>query len=93
MVGFDDITHLIQAERDAAGKVGAGRLATRSRTRLTPIQLRPSALQQKLKDNCPNGSRHSQARHGTIVSHVAALKGWSTTSDSLRACIAQNAKP
>ncbi|MEO5677418.1 MAG: ATP-binding protein [Usitatibacter sp.] len=73
---FDDITHLIQAQRDAAWGEVARRLAHEIKNPLTPIQLSAERLQQKLKDKLPQHEAEVLARAtGTIVSHVAALKG------------------
>jgi nitrogen fixation/metabolism regulation signal transduction histidine kinase len=73
---FDDITHLIQAQRDAAWGEVARRLAHEIKNPLTPIQLSAERLQQKLKDKLPEVEADILKRAtGTIVSHVAALKG------------------
>ncbi len=73
---FDDITHLIQAQRDAAWGEVARRLAHEIKNPLTPIQLSAERLQQKLKDKLPEHEAEMLTRAtGTIVSHVAALKG------------------
>jgi nitrogen fixation/metabolism regulation signal transduction histidine kinase len=76
VVVFDDITHLIQAQRDAAWGEVARRLAHEIKNPLTPIQLSAERLQQKLKDKLPEVEADILKRAtGTIVSHVAALKG------------------
>ena len=76
VVVFDDITHLIQAQRDAAWGEVARRLAHEIKNPLTPIQLSAERLQQKLKDKLPEHEADVLKRAtGTIVSHVAALKG------------------
>jgi len=76
VVVFDDITHLIQAQRDAAWGEVARRLAHEIKNPLTPIQLSAERLQQKLKDKLPEVEADMLTRAtGTIVSHVAALKG------------------
>jgi nitrogen fixation/metabolism regulation signal transduction histidine kinase len=76
VVVFDDITHLIQAQRDAAWGEVARRLAHEIKNPLTPIQLSAERLQQKLKDKLPEHEADILKRAtGTIVSHVAALKG------------------
>jgi PAS domain S-box-containing protein len=73
---FDDITHLIQAQRDAAWGEVARRLAHEIKNPLTPIQLSAERLQQKLKDKLPEAEADILKRAtGTIVSHVAAMKG------------------
>jgi len=76
VVVFDDITHLIQAQRDAAWGEVARRLAHEIKNPLTPIQLSAERLQHKLKDKLPAAEADLLTRAtGTIVSHVAALKG------------------
>ena len=76
VVVFDDITHLIQAQRDAAWGEVARRLAHEIKNPLTPIQLSAERLQQKLQDKLPEHEADILKRAtGTIVSHVGALKG------------------
>ena len=76
VVVFDDITHLIQAQRDAAWGEVARRLAHEIKNPLTLIQLSAERLQLKLKDKLPEAEADILKRAtGTIVSHVAALKG------------------
>ena len=76
VVVFDDITHLIQAQRDAAWGEVARRLAHEIKNPLTPIQLSAERLQHKLKDKLPQQEAEMlQRATGTIVNHVAALKG------------------
>jgi nitrogen fixation/metabolism regulation signal transduction histidine kinase len=73
---FDDITHLIQAQRDAAWGEVARRLAHEIKNPLTPIQLSAERLQQKLQDKLQEADADMLKRAtGTIVNHVAALKG------------------
>jgi len=76
VVVFDDVTHLIQAQRDAAWGEVARRLAHEIKNPLTPIQLSAERLQQKLRDKLPaNEADILQRATGTIVTHVSALKG------------------
>ncbi|HEX7466466.1 MAG TPA: ATP-binding protein, partial [Usitatibacter sp.] len=76
VVVFDDITHLIQAQRDAAWGEVARRLAHEIKNPLTPIQLSAERLQLKLKDKLPENEAEILKRAtSTIVTHVAALKG------------------
>ena len=76
IVVFDDITHLIQAQRDAAWGEVARRLAHEIKNPLTPIQLSAERLQHKLHDKLPAAEADMLKRAtGTIVTHVAALKG------------------
>jgi len=76
VVVFDDITHLIQAQRDAAWGEVARRLAHEIKNPLTPIQLSAERLQHKLASKLPEQEADILKRAtGTIVNHVAALKG------------------
>jgi two-component system, NtrC family, nitrogen regulation sensor histidine kinase NtrY len=76
VVVFDDITHLIQAQRDAAWGEVARRLAHEIKNPLTPIQLSAERLQHKLQDKLPELEADILRRStSTIVTHVAALKG------------------
>jgi nitrogen fixation/metabolism regulation signal transduction histidine kinase len=73
---FDDITSLIQAQRDAAWGEVARRLAHEIKNPLTPIQLSAERLQMKLSGVLPPAEREMLDRAtNTIVSQVAALKG------------------
>jgi nitrogen fixation/metabolism regulation signal transduction histidine kinase len=73
---FDDITHLIQAQRDAAWGEVARRLAHEIKNPLTPIQLSAERLQHKLAANLPPAEADILKRSTqTIVAQVAALKG------------------
>ncbi len=72
---FDDITGLIQAQRDAAWGEVARRLAHEIKNPLTPIQLSAERMQMKLADKLPPAERDLLARSTqTIVSQVGALK-------------------
>jgi nitrogen fixation/metabolism regulation signal transduction histidine kinase len=76
VVVFDDVTHLIQAQRDAAWGEVARRLAHEIKNPLTPIQLSAERLQHKLKEKLPAADAEVLTRStATIVNHVAALKG------------------
>jgi nitrogen fixation/metabolism regulation signal transduction histidine kinase len=76
VVVFDDVTHLIQAQRDAAWGEVARRLAHEIKNPLTPIQLSAERLQHKLKDKLPETEADIlQRATATIVTHVSALKG------------------
>lgn len=73
---FDDITHLIQAQRDAAWGEVARRLAHEIKNPLTPIQLSAERLQHKLAANlAPAEADILRRSTQTIVAQVAALKG------------------
>ncbi len=72
---FDDITGLIQAQRDAAWGEVARRLAHEIKNPLTPIQLYAERMQMKLADKLAPADREMLARGtSTIVAQVGALK-------------------
>ena len=75
VVVFDDITHLLQAERQAAWGEVARRLAHEIKNPLTPIQLSAERLQYKLsgKLNVEDAQLLQRATQ-TIVSQVSAMK-------------------
>ncbi len=76
VVVFDDITHLIQAQRDAAWAEVARRLAHEIKNPLTPIQLSAERLQRKLHDRLGGPEAEMLDRSTqTIVNQVTALKG------------------
>jgi len=76
VIVFDDITGLIQAQRDAAWGEVARRLAHEIKNPLTPIQLSAERLQMKLSGKLPEAERDILARATqTIVAQVGALKG------------------
>lgn len=72
---FDDITQLIQAQRDAAWGEVARRLAHEIKNPLTPIQLSAERLEHKLADklDAPDAAVLRRATH-TIVNQVTAMK-------------------
>ncbi|MEP7156207.1 MAG: ATP-binding protein [Betaproteobacteria bacterium] len=73
---FDDITGLIQAQRDAAWGEVARRLAHEIKNPLTPIQLSAERLQHKLSSKLPPEDQEMLLRStNTIVAQVGALKG------------------
>jgi PAS domain S-box-containing protein len=75
VVVFDDITHLRQAERQAAWGEVARRLAHEIKNPLTPIQLSAERLQHKLADKLEEKDAQMLKRATqTIVSQVAAMK-------------------
>lgn len=75
VVVFDDITHLRQAERQAAWGEVARRLAHEIKNPLTPIQLSAERLQHKLADHLnEKDAQLLQRATQTIVSQVAAMK-------------------
>jgi PAS domain S-box-containing protein len=75
VVVFDDVTRLIQAQRDAAWGEVARRLAHEIKNPLTPIQLSAERLSHKLAAKLEPGDAEilERATH-TIVNQVAALK-------------------
>ena len=75
VVVFDDITHVLQAQRDAAWTEVARRLAHEIKNPLTPIQLSAERLQMKLADKLGAAEADMLTRSTqTIVNQVAALK-------------------
>jgi len=72
---FDDITQLIQAQRDAAWGEVARRLAHEIKNPLTPIQLSAERLEHKLADKLETADADilRRATH-TIVNQVTAMK-------------------
>ncbi len=79
VVVFDDITYLLQAERQAAWGEVARRLAHEIKNPLTPIQLSAERLQHKLSAKLDsNDAQLLQRATQTIVSQVAAMKNMVT---------------
>lgn len=75
VVVFDDITHLLQAERQAAWGEVARRLAHEIKNPLTPIQLSAERLQYKLSEKLNSeDAKLLQRATQTIVSQVSAMK-------------------
>ncbi len=75
VVVFDDITDLIQAQRDAAWGEVARRLAHEIKNPLTPIRLSAERLRHKLMAQLPDPERETLDRATrTIVEQVDALK-------------------
>jgi nitrogen fixation/metabolism regulation signal transduction histidine kinase len=75
VVVFDDISHLLQAERQTAWGEVARRLAHEIKNPLTPIQLSAERLQHKLSDKLDeNDAKLLRRATQTIVSQVAAMK-------------------
>lgn len=75
VVVFDDISHLLQAERQAAWGEVARRLAHEIKNPLTPIQLSAERLQYKLSDKLGADDAQLLLRATeTIVTQVAAMK-------------------
>lgn len=76
VLAFDDITGLIQAQRDAAWGEVARRLAHEIKNPLTPIQLSAERLQMKLAAKLPPAEQELLSRATqTIIAQVGALKG------------------
>jgi nitrogen fixation/metabolism regulation signal transduction histidine kinase len=75
VVVFDDITELIQAQRDVAWGEVARRLAHEIKNPLTPIQLSAERIEHKLVDrlNAEDADALRRATQ-TIVSQVTAMK-------------------
>jgi PAS domain S-box-containing protein len=75
VVVFDDISHVVQAQRHAAWSEVARRLAHEIKNPLTPIQLSAERLQLKLADRlAPADAEMLKRSTRTIVEQVAALK-------------------
>jgi nitrogen fixation/metabolism regulation signal transduction histidine kinase len=75
VVVFDDISHLLQAERQAAWGEVARRLAHEIKNPLTPIQLSAERLQHKLSEKLDEEDGQLLLRATqTIVSQVSAMK-------------------
>jgi nitrogen fixation/metabolism regulation signal transduction histidine kinase len=75
VVVFDDISHLLQAERQSAWGEVARRLAHEIKNPLTPIQLSAERLQYKLSAKLDeHDAKLLQRATQTIVSQVAAMK-------------------
>ncbi len=75
VVVFDDISHLLQAERQAAWGEVARRLAHEIKNPLTPIQLSAERLQYKLSAKLNEAdAKLLQRATQTIVSQVGAMK-------------------
>lgn len=79
VVVFDDITHLLRAERQAAWGEVARRLAHEIKNPLTPIQLSAERLQHKLGSKLDEKDASLlQRATQTIVSQVTAMKNMVT---------------
>lgn len=75
VVVFDDITHLLQAQRTAAWGEVARRLAHEIKNPLTPIQLSAERMQHKLAEKLDGQDAEILQRSTeTIVHQVEALK-------------------
>ncbi|MDD2914496.1 MAG: ATP-binding protein [Gallionella sp.] len=75
VVVFDDISHLLRAERQAAWGEVARRLAHEIKNPLTPIQLSAERLQHKLGSKLDEADAQLlQRATQTIVSQVGAMK-------------------
>ncbi len=76
VVVFDDITRLLQAQRDAAWGEVARRLAHEIKNPLTPIQLSAERLEHRLIEKLEPADAQMLSRSTrTIVSQVSQLKG------------------
>ena len=72
---FDDITHLIKAQRDAAWGEVARRLAHEIKNPLTPIQLSAERIQHKFASKLDAADADTLTRSTqTIVNQVSAMK-------------------
>ncbi len=75
VVVFDDVTDLVQAQRDAAWGEVARRLAHEIKNPLTPIQLSAERLEHKLAGKLAGADEETLKRSArTIIAQVAAMK-------------------
>ena len=75
VIVFDDVTNLIQAQRDAAWGEVARRLAHEIKNPLTPIQLSAERIKNKFADNLDGELRETLNRSTrTIVQQVESMK-------------------
>ena len=75
VVVFDDVTNLIQAQRDAAWGEVARRLAHEIKNPLTPIQLSAERIKHKLYDQVDSDMQETLDRSTrTIVQQVESMK-------------------
>jgi nitrogen fixation/metabolism regulation signal transduction histidine kinase len=75
VVVFDDVTDLVQAQRDAAWGEVARRLAHEVKNPLTPIQLSAERLAVKLAPKLDGADQETLKRGAqTIIAQVAAMK-------------------
>ncbi|MCF8054856.1 MAG: PAS domain-containing sensor histidine kinase, partial [Deltaproteobacteria bacterium] len=76
VVVFDDMARLQQAERAAAWREVAKKMAHEVKNPLTPIQLSAQRLQKRLREkmNDPDDARLLEECTNTIVEHVSVLK-------------------
>jgi nitrogen fixation/metabolism regulation signal transduction histidine kinase len=75
VVVFDDVSVIVQAQRDAAWSEVARRLAHEIKNPLTPIQLSAERLAMKLTDKLDDSDKDVLTRGTqTIVSQVTAMK-------------------
>ena len=73
---LDDVTQLMQAQRNAAWGEAARRMAHEIKNPLTPIKLSAERLEAKLADRLEGNARDILTRAtATIVGQVAAMKG------------------
>lgn len=75
VIVVDDITALVQAQRDSAWSEMARRLAHEIKNPLTPIQLSAERMQRKLRNDLPEPQQELLDRYShTIVQQVDAMK-------------------
>jgi len=92
VVVFDDVTNLIQAQRDAAWGEVARRLAHEIKNPLTPIQLSAERINRKFSDQVDGELRETLERSTrTIVQQVESMKemvnAFSTYAQPVRAAL------
>ena len=74
VVVFEDLTELLQAQRLAAWREVAQRIAHEIKNPLTPIQLSAQRLRRRLSDRSPEDRRLLEECTGTIIQEVDGLK-------------------
>ena len=75
LVVFDDITTMVQVQRDSAWGEVARRLAHEIKNPLTPIQLSAERIEHKLASKLdPDDSEMLRRATGTIIAQVDAMK-------------------
>jgi len=71
---FDDLTELLRAQRLAAWREVAQRIAHEIKNPLTPIQLSAQRIRRRLADRSPEDKRLVDECTGTIIQEVEGLK-------------------
>jgi two-component system nitrogen regulation sensor histidine kinase NtrY len=83
---LDDVTPLIRAQKVAAWREVARRLAHEIKNPLTPIQLSAERMRRHFRRRIAAGENAHRRVHDTIIGEVRSLKGLVDESRSLRGC-------